>query len=322
VKKPRVPTIRLLSYSALVLTYLQTVFGAIVRITGSGLGCGEEWPRCRPAGSTRAYWIPPLERPDLIIEVTHRYLALAVALAVLGLYAATLAPRQEVPASQRQHQQRWSLRAVMLVALAAVLGRQTVKLGLSPIVVTTHLALALLLLGTLSYMVITTGGFDSAPRGTETQIDERTVSPRTRRAALAAAGMAFVVPVFGGLTATLPAAATACLGFPHCRTVAASGSPLAIHLTHRILAFLLVFHLIALAITVRRRNEPPPIRHAAWSCAGLVIAQLFIAAAMVEMAFPQSLRSMHQAIGVLVWVGTFSFAALCAKRTPSISART
>jgi cytochrome c oxidase assembly protein subunit 15 len=322
VKNPRVPTVRLLSYSALVLAYLQTVFGAIVRITGSGLGCGEEWPKCRPIGSARAYWIPPLERPDLIIEVTHRYLALAVALVVLGLYAATLAPRPEVPRPERQHQQRWSLRAVMLVALAAVLGRQTVKLGLSPIVVTTHLALALLLLGTLSYMVIRTGGFDSAPRGTETRIDATTVSPRTRRAALAAAGMAFVVPVFGGLTATFPAAATACLGFPHCRTVVASGSPLAIHLTHRILAFLLVFHLIALAITVRRRNEPPLIRGAAWSCAGLVIAQLFIAAAMVEMGFPQSLRSMHQAIGVLVWVGTFSFAALCATRTPSISART
>jgi heme A synthase len=193
---------------------------------------------------------------------------------------------------------------------------------LSAIVVTAHLALALLLLGTLSYMVIRTGGFGSAARDTEMRIDEATVSRRTRRAALAAAGMAFVVPVFGGLTATFPAAATACLGFPHCRTVVASGSPLAIHLTHRILAFLLVFHVIVLAITVRRRNERPLIQSAALSCAGLVIAQLFIAAAMVEMGFPQSLRSMHQAIGVLVWVGTFSFAALCATRTPSIPART
>lgn len=317
----RVPIVRLLSHSALVLAYLQTVFGAIVRITGSGLGCGEEWPRCRPAGSDHAYWIPPFERPDLIIEVAHRYLALAVALVVLGLYAATLAPRPGVPASQRQRQQRWSLRAVMLVALAAVLGRQAVKLGLSSVVVTAHLALALLLLGTLSYMVISTGGFDSTARYTGTRIDGELVSPRTRRAALAAAVMAFVVPVFGGLTATLPAAATACLGFPHCRTVVATGSPLAIHLTHRILAFLLVFHLIALAITVRRRNEPPRIRAAAWSCAGLVIVQLFIAAAMVEMSFPQPLRSLHQAIGVLVWLGTFSFAVLCMTTASSMSAR-
>jgi len=320
-KNPSVRAVRLLSYSALVLAYLQTVFGAIVRITGSGLGCGEEWPKCRPAGSVRSYWIPPLERPDLIIEVTHRYLALTVALAVAGLYLATLAPSREIDSAQRSWQQRWGLRAFLLVMAAALLGRQTVKLGLSPIIVTTHLALALLLLGTLSYMVIGTGGFGTAP-ATEGRIEEVTVSSRTRRAALGAAALAFVVPLFGGLTATFPSAAAACLGFPHCRAMTAGGMPLAIHLTHRILAFLLAFHLVGLAIAARRRHEPAAIRAAAWSCAGLVIAQLFIAAAMVEMRFPQSLRSMHQAIGVLVWVGTFSFAALCATKTAPISART
>jgi heme A synthase len=169
--------------------------------------------------------------------------------------------------------------------------------------------------------VITAGGFGSAFGRIETRTDQGLVSPRTRRAALAAAVMAFVVPVFGGLTATVPAAATACLGFPHCRTVVATGAPLAVHLTHRILAFLLVFHVIVLAITVRRRAEPSLIRSAAWSCAGLVVAQLLIAAAMVEMNFPQALRSLHQAIGVLVWVGTFSFAALCTTRVSSTSAR-
>jgi heme A synthase len=151
---------------------------------------------------------------------------------------------------------------------------------------------------------------------------EATVSSRTRRAALGAAALAFVVPVFGGLTATFPSATGACVGFPHCRAMTVGGMPLAIHLTHRILAFLLVFHLVGLAIAVRRRHEPAAIRAAAWSCAGLVIAQLFIAAAMVEMRFPQSLRSMHQAIGVLVWLGTFSFAALCVTKTPSVSAPT
>ena len=321
-KRPRLPTIRLLSYSALVLAYFQTVFGAIVRITGSGLGCGEEWPRCRPAGSATAYWIPPLERPDLIIEVTHRYLALAVALVVVGLYVATLVPRHDVTDVERQRQQRWGLRAVLLVAAAAFLGRQTVKLGLSPIVVTTHLGLALLLLGTLSYLVILTGGFGVRGRASEAPVAATAASRRTRRAAIIAAALAFVVPVLGGLTATFPRAAAACVGFPHCRAVTASGAPLAIHLTHRILAFLLLFHLIGLAITARRRQEPALIHGAAWSSASLVIAQLLIAAAMVEMGFPQTLRSLHQAIGVLVWVGTFSFAALCATRTSSVSAPT
>jgi len=34
-------TIRRLSYVALLIAFAQIVFGAIVRITGSGWGCGE-----------------------------------------------------------------------------------------------------------------------------------------------------------------------------------------------------------------------------------------------------------------------------------------
>ena len=48
---------------------LHLVFGAIVRISGSGMGCGDNWPKCY------GYWFPPFSRPDLIVEVSHRYLA-------------------------------------------------------------------------------------------------------------------------------------------------------------------------------------------------------------------------------------------------------
>ncbi|HVZ76358.1 MAG TPA: COX15/CtaA family protein, partial [Gemmatimonadaceae bacterium] len=61
--------LRRFAYAALGVAYLHLVFGAIVRISGSGMGCGDNWPKCN------GYWIPPMSRPDLIIEVTHRYLA-------------------------------------------------------------------------------------------------------------------------------------------------------------------------------------------------------------------------------------------------------
>jgi heme a synthase len=251
VRSSRDSAVRLLAWLALLLAYFQTVFGAVVRITGSGMGCGEEWPRCRPAGSARAYWIPPLERPDLIIEVTHRYLAAAVGLAVVALYLATLA---RSPAAEAALQRRWALRAVLLVVAAAALGRETVRLGLSPLVVTTHLAIALLLLGVLAYLVIITGRAREQP-------SQVVLRRKTQRAAVVAAVMAFVVPVLGGLTATIPRAAAACVGFPHCRAVAAGGAPLAIHLTHRILAFLLFFHLLALAVNAQRRRELRELVH-------------------------------------------------------------
>ena len=71
--------LRRLAWVALVLAFGQIVFGAIVRITGSGMGCGDSWPQC--AGQ----WLPPLERPDLIIEVTHRYIAAALTLVIIAL---------------------------------------------------------------------------------------------------------------------------------------------------------------------------------------------------------------------------------------------
>ena len=39
-------TLRRLGLVALFLGFVQVVFGAIVRITGSGLGCGDRWPDC------------------------------------------------------------------------------------------------------------------------------------------------------------------------------------------------------------------------------------------------------------------------------------
>jgi transposase len=76
------------------------------------------------------------------------------------------------------------------------------------------------------------------------------------------------------------------------------------------------------AVNAQRRREQSGIRVAAWSCAGLVIIQLFIAAAMVEMRFPPLLRSAHQATGVLVWVATFALAAMCTARPRALAART
>ncbi|MDE3217716.1 MAG: COX15/CtaA family protein, partial [Gemmatimonadota bacterium] len=81
--------LRRYAYLALGVASLHLVFGAIVRITGSGMGCGYSWPRC--AG----YWFPPLDRPDLIIELMHRYLASVVTLALVVLFAAAWRRRAE-----------------------------------------------------------------------------------------------------------------------------------------------------------------------------------------------------------------------------------
>lgn len=55
------------------------VFGAFVRATGSGAGCGPSWPTCRPA-------VSPEAEAERAIELTHRRTA-GVALALVVILA-------------------------------------------------------------------------------------------------------------------------------------------------------------------------------------------------------------------------------------------
>src|SRR5687768_3517577 len=111
-----------LSYASLALAYVQAVLGAVVRITGSGMGCGDHWPRCH------GYWFPPLDRLDLIIEVTHRYVAAALTLAVLALLITAWSARRSPGVGGPGGVLGPTFAAALLVVAAALLGAVTVKL--------------------------------------------------------------------------------------------------------------------------------------------------------------------------------------------------
>jgi heme A synthase len=121
------------------LTVGLIVFGAIVRVTDSGLGCGSSWPLCD--GTV----LPPLDNITAWIEWLHRLIAIVIGLFGLGTLAVAIRAYRA-----RNRQILWiTTLAAIIFTFQAVLGGFVVMFDLPPTMVTLHLGTAMLLLGTL-----------------------------------------------------------------------------------------------------------------------------------------------------------------------------
>ena len=288
--------LRGLGYATLLIAFAHLVFGGIVRISGSGMGCGDHWPRCH------GYWFPPMNRMDLIIEVSHRYLASFLILAITAFVVSAWMRRREPGVGGPGGVLRAAVASLVVVTTTALFGALTVFMGNPPSATVAHWVLAAGLFALLAVSVIRAGGLG----GPGAALGGASVA--TARGALAAVAVALVVIAFGGLTAKVPYGAVACPSFPLCgENPAAPAGATHIQLTHRTFAFLLFFHLLALAILVRRRGENRTVQAAAWVAFGAVFTQLLVAGAMIGMRLPPLPRSLHQGVGVLVWIATFVF---------------
>lgn len=128
-----------LSLATALLTLGLIVFGAVVRVTDSGLGCGNDWPLCNGAV------FPPLDNLAAWIEWLHRLFALFIGL--LGLVTLAVAWR-----AYRNRDDRvlvMTLAAAVLFMVQSGLGAMAVVMDLPPTVVTLHLGVAMLLLAAL-----------------------------------------------------------------------------------------------------------------------------------------------------------------------------
>ena len=297
--------LRRLAWVTLVLAFGQIVFGAIVRITGSGMGCGDHWPQC--AG----YWIPPLERPDLIIEVTHRYIAATLTIAIVVLLALAFVRRRTPGVAGVGGVLRAALLAAALVVVAALFGAATVKLELTnTAVIVTHLSIAMSLLAVL--LVVIQRSSEQRPAPTA----ESLVSLRTLRATYSACALVFVALVLGALTAHVPGANTACGGFPLCDGRLFPSIPAQhVQYTHRVIALIVLLHTGGLAFLVRRRGDTRVLTLARLTF-GAVVLQVLLAAFLVELNLPLILRSLHEAVGTLIWLLVVSLTIVARANAP------
>jgi heme A synthase len=291
--------VRRFAAATFVVACLHLVFGAIVRISGSGMGCGDNWPKCY------GYWFPPFSRPDLVVEVSHRYLASILLLALVATAIVAWRRRAVPGVGGRGGVLRTAVLGVVLGVAAALLGAVTVKLGNAPFATLAHWTVAMSLVATTVATLIRAGGLGGAAARLGG------VSSRTKRGAFGGASMALLTVVMGGLTAKYPGAAVSCQAFPLCgRNPDVAAAAVHVQLTHRVLAFLVVLHLLGLAIGVFRRGEATVAKRAAATAASLGVLQLVVAATMVLWHLPPVLRSLHEATGVSVWIAAFALAYL------------
>jgi protoheme IX farnesyltransferase len=275
--------LRRLSWTGAALALGLIVLGGVVRITGSGLGCGEHWPRCN------GEWFPPLDLPTMI-EIGHRWVAALLSAVVFAVTGVALARHRQEPQLRNP-----AVLAAILVIVQVLLGAVTVKLALPPWVIITHLANAMLLLATLIVVALRASPA-AQPRPAVRHADHPLV--------LATAALGFMVILFGAQVANFRAGLL-CLGFPLCNGgVLPPPAPLAaLHWTHRVLAFGFLGLLIGLVVRLNRRRGPAglALRRSAGAVLAAGVAQVGVAAAMVLNLLPPALRALHLLMGSLVW---------------------
>jgi protoheme IX farnesyltransferase len=280
---------RRLAWTAAISAFALIVLGGIVRITGSGMGCGEHWPKCN------GEWFPPLDLPTMI-EIGHRWAAALVSILVIALGIVAWRRHREEPGLRNP-----ASLSVVLLLVQVLLGAVTVKLALPAEVVIVHLANAMILLGVLLVAGLRSNETARRPDGQaeETAIAFRPAVLPYRRTAVAA-GFGLVVVLLGALVANYHAGFV-CQGFPLC-----SGSLLpprtpfgAIHWIHRVAAFGFVAYMIWFASRLKRDRSP--LFLPASMVLMLVVAQIGIAAAMVLSLLPTGLRALHLMMGTAIW---------------------
>jgi heme o synthase len=243
-------------------TLLLTGVGGLVRATGSGLGCLDEWPKC--VGG----WVAPFTYHALI-EYSHRALAGIVILLLLALVVAS---------------RRWmrgessfltlSAAAFALVMGQALLGRQVVTSGLHAALVTGHLALALALVA-LTTIVAAKAAVLGRPRADGSHL-------RVARSAIGAV-IALVPLLVAGAYVREKGAGLAFTDWPLMGgSVLPSLDDLGhmLQFSHRVLALLVAGHLIGLVMRARR-DVRRDVRVLAIVGTVAFFAQVFLGAANV-----------------------------------------
>jgi len=336
--------LRYLAWATAGLTFVLIVLGAYVRLADAGLGC-PDWPGCygqlTPALASEAIHAEhalaptgPVSMRKAWKEMAHRYLAMIVGCLILGI--AISATRQRGAIHNSHPAFAWIMVAV--VVFQAVLGAWTVTWLLKPVVVTAHLLGGMATLALLVWYAQSIG----------TRFAANAQAVHVRRAAFFALTALIVQLALGGWVST-NYAASACGNLPLCQGViwpemdfehgfhlvrelgkTAQGEMLslasltAIHMTHRLFAFVVV---AGFGLMIVRAWRVPGLKPLAVAVCLALITQVFLGFRVVwsmsnahlDLALQLPTAAAHNAVAALLLVLTLliNYRARLARRLHS-----
>jgi cytochrome c oxidase assembly protein subunit 15 len=278
--------LRALTLVTLFLTFDLVLFGAFTRLTDSGLGC-PDWPGCygsvSPVGASvhidaaeQAMPDGPVTTEKAWIEMIHRYLATAVGVLITVMTVTAWALHRRL-GSGALLSPWWPTATLVWVCLQGLFGALTVTMKLYPAIVTTHLLGGL---GLLVLLAMQAEGYRQRQGQSRVGFFDDTARPAAWRAAV------MLLAVLSGLQIALGGwvstnyAVLACTDFPTCHGLwwptmdfaegfalrrhlglNAQGSTLemdaltAIHYTHRLMAYVVLAALLAMAWALWREGK-------------------------------------------------------------------
>lgn len=293
------------------------VFGAWVRITGSGAGCGEHWPSCH------GQLVPRTPTQATVIEYTHRLTS-----GLLGLLALALPVWAWQGFPPGHAVRRFSLGTLALVVVEAAIGAGLVKNRLvvddasvaRAVVVALHLVNTLLLTGCAALTLALASMPSSSARALRS-MSRRGSGSDASRSSPATSVPAVPLWAFGvvlvGLCAVAASGAVTALGdtlFPVAvGATEQSGVPaghflVQLRVVHPILASIVVCACLALA-----RALAPGAETRSWAIAlgGLSCVQLVLGALNVLWRAPGWLQLVHLLVAQLLWISAVLLAERC-----------
>ena len=285
-----------LALVAAAVTFGMIIIGAITRVTGSGMGCGTDWPICN--GKV----IPSfegLQAAATVIEYGHRLFALIVGLVTAAVAVQAFRLYRTVPRVFGL-----ALLAVVLYFLQSALGAITVRLSNEWLSVMLHLANSMLLLACFVLIWVSV-------RSYEHPLKNNSTGGVTLGAAIAASVFAFIVVLLGAVVAG-NGALKACgdqlgMSWPLClNTVwpANFGTLAELNMLHRIAAGILGLALLLLALQAWRGPVNRLSRRAILIAGTLYLTQAAMGALVVLVEGTNQLivvRSLHVTFSAATW---------------------